>query len=42
MAAARRLEAIATVILAHFWDRRNMIEFFQRDEHFAMRHEELA
>ena len=42
MSAARRLEAIATVILAHFWNRRKMIEFFQREEHFATRHEELA
>jgi TetR/AcrR family fatty acid metabolism transcriptional regulator len=42
MTAARRLEVIATVILAHFWNRRKMIEFFQREEHFAMRHEELA
>lgn len=42
MSAARRLEAIATVILAHFWNRRKMIEFFQREEHFATRHGELA
>ena len=42
MSAARRLEVIATVILAHFWNRRKMIEFFQREEHFAMRHEELS
>ncbi len=40
--AARRLEAIATVILRHFWDRRQLIEFFQREEHFAIRHEELT
>ena len=39
MTAARRLEAIATVILSHFWNRRKMIEFFQREEHFATRHE---
>ena len=42
MSTARSLEAIATVILAHFWNRRKMIEFFQREEHFATRHEELA
>jgi AcrR family transcriptional regulator len=42
MTATRRLEAIATVILRHFWDRRQLIEVFQREEHFAIRHEELA
>jgi AcrR family transcriptional regulator len=42
MTASRRLEVIATVILGHFWNRRKMIEFFQREEHFATRHEELA
>jgi len=42
MTAAHRLEVIATVILAHFWNRRKMIEFFQREEHFAMRNEELS
>jgi AcrR family transcriptional regulator len=42
MTATRRLEAIATVILSHFWDRRQLIEVFQREEHFAIRHEELA
>jgi AcrR family transcriptional regulator len=40
--AAQRLEAIATVILRHFWERRQLIEVFQREEHFAIRHEELA
>jgi AcrR family transcriptional regulator len=42
MTAAWRLEAIATVILRHFWDRRQLIGVFQREEHFAIRHEELA
>jgi AcrR family transcriptional regulator len=42
MTAARRLEVIATVILAHFWSRRKVIEFVQREEHFATRHGELA
>jgi len=42
MTATSRLEAIATVILRHFWDRRQLIEVFQREEHFAIRHEELA
>ena len=40
--AAQRLEAVATVILRHFWERRQLIEVFQREEHFAIRHEELA
>jgi AcrR family transcriptional regulator len=42
MSAARRLEAIATVMLRHFWERRQMIEFFQRDEHFPIRYDQLA
>lgn len=42
MTATHRLEAIATVILHHFWNRRQLIEVFQREEHFAIRHDELA
>jgi AcrR family transcriptional regulator len=41
-AATQRLEAIATVILRHFWERRQMLAFFQREEHFPIRHEELT
>jgi TetR/AcrR family fatty acid metabolism transcriptional regulator len=41
-AATPRLEAIATVILRHFWERRQMLAFFQREEHFPIRHEELT
>ncbi len=42
MTAPRRLETIATVILQHFWERRQLLVFFQREEHFPIRHEELA
>lgn len=42
MTATRRLEAIATVILRHFWQRRQLLPFFQREEHFPIRHDELA
>jgi AcrR family transcriptional regulator len=42
MTATRRLEAIATVMLRHFWDRRQLIEVFQREEHLAIRHDDLA
>jgi TetR/AcrR family fatty acid metabolism transcriptional regulator len=42
MTATRRLETIATVILQHFWERRHLLAFFQREEHFPIRHQELA
>jgi TetR/AcrR family fatty acid metabolism transcriptional regulator len=42
MTATRRLETIATVILRHFWERRQLLAFFQREEHLPIRHEELA
>jgi AcrR family transcriptional regulator len=32
--AAKRLEAIATLILGRFWERRYLLPFFQRDERF--------
>lgn len=41
-AATRRLEGIATVILRHFWERKQLLAFFQREEHFPIRHEELT
>jgi TetR/AcrR family fatty acid metabolism transcriptional regulator len=40
--AARRLEAIATAILEHFWGRRYLLPFFQRDERFPTLEEELV
>ena len=40
--AAQRLEAIATVMLRHFWERRQLIEVFQREEHFLIHQEEFT
>jgi AcrR family transcriptional regulator len=40
--ATRRLEGIATVILGHFWERRPLLVFFQREEHFPIQHEDLT
>ncbi len=40
--AWRRLEAIASVILRHFWDRKQLLPFFQREEHFPMGSDELG
>ncbi|HTR04722.1 MAG TPA: TetR/AcrR family transcriptional regulator [Thermoanaerobaculia bacterium] len=39
--AAMKLEAIATVILERFWDRRYLLPFFQRDERFPSLEVEL-
>jgi AcrR family transcriptional regulator len=39
--ASRRLEAIATVILERFWERRYLLPFFQRDERFPTLEVEL-
>src|SRR5690349_3951240 len=40
--ATRRLEAIATLILNRFWERRYLLPFFQRDERFPMLEVELV
>jgi AcrR family transcriptional regulator len=40
--ATRRLEAIATLILGRFWERRYLLPFFQRDERFPMLEAELV
>jgi len=39
--AARKLEAIATLILGRFWERRYLLPFFQRDERFPTLEVEL-
>ena len=39
--AARKLEAIATLILGRFWERRYLLPFFQRDERFPALEVEL-
>jgi AcrR family transcriptional regulator len=41
VSAARKLEAIATLILARFWERRYLLPFFQRDERFPALEVEL-
>jgi len=40
--ATRSLEAIATLILNRFWERRYLLPFFQRDERFPMLEVELV
>jgi len=40
--AVKRLEAIATLILNRFWERRYLLPFFQRDERFPMLEVELV
>jgi TetR/AcrR family fatty acid metabolism transcriptional regulator len=40
--ATRRLEAIATLILGRFWERRYLLPFFQRDERFPTLEAELV
>ncbi len=40
--ARGQLEAIATGILDHFWDRRYLLPFFQRDERFPALEDELV
>ena len=40
--AARKLEAIATLILGRFWERRYLLPFFQRDERFPTLEVELV
>ena len=39
--AAKKLEAIATLILGRFWERRFLLPFFQRDERFPALEVEL-
>ncbi len=39
--AAKKLEAIATLILGRFWERRYLLPFFQRDERFPALEVEL-
>ncbi len=39
--ATRKLQAIATLILARFWERRYLLPFFQRDERFPALEVEL-